>query len=43
MPEFIHDNVLALQLFEAEEEFSPCVSCASCGISFGSQGSAQEM
>lgn len=34
------DNVLGLQLFEPEDAFDPCVSCASCNVSFGSTGSA---
>lgn len=33
------DSVLGLQLFEAEEAFVPCTSCASCNVSFGSAGS----
>ena len=45
MPEFASNSVLALQLFEAEDEFSPCISCASCHESNagGSAGSTADV
>lgn len=45
MPEFAANSVLALQLFEAEDELSPCLSCASCHTSNagGSTGSTADV
>ncbi|HKW18258.1 MAG TPA: hypothetical protein VJO35_12190 [Terriglobales bacterium] len=37
-----HDEVLDLQLFKAEDEFDPCVSCASCGNSYHSSSSTSD-
>jgi hypothetical protein len=45
MPDFATNSVLALQMFDAEDEYTPCISCASCHASNagGSAGSTADV